>query len=84
MKTAVVFWDVAPCGSCLNRRFGGTYRLHLQGRKIRELSCSSIAKFQDYLSFVRFLDVCSTEEFYGQTFVASETLYLLRRSTSSD
>jgi hypothetical protein len=29
-----VFWDVAPCRSCVNRRFGGTYRLHLQGRKI--------------------------------------------------
>jgi hypothetical protein len=35
MKSAV-FWDVAPCRSCVNRRFGGTYRLHLQGRKIRE------------------------------------------------
>jgi hypothetical protein len=29
-----VFWDVAPCRSCANRRFLGTYRLHLQGRKI--------------------------------------------------
>jgi hypothetical protein len=27
----VVFWDVALCRSCINRRFGGTYRLHLQG-----------------------------------------------------
>jgi hypothetical protein len=35
MKIAV-FWDVAPCRSCLSRRFGGTYHLHLQGRKIRE------------------------------------------------
>jgi hypothetical protein len=35
MKNAV-FWDVAPCSSCVNRRFGGTYRLYLQGRKIRE------------------------------------------------
>jgi hypothetical protein len=35
MKNAI-FWDVAPCRSCMNRRFGGTYRLHLQGRKIRE------------------------------------------------
>jgi hypothetical protein len=26
-----VLWDVAPCRSCMNRRFGGTYRLHLQG-----------------------------------------------------
>jgi hypothetical protein len=23
-----VFWDVTPCGSCKNRRFGGTYRLY--------------------------------------------------------
>jgi hypothetical protein len=23
-----VFWDVAPCKSCVNRRFGGTYLLH--------------------------------------------------------
>jgi hypothetical protein len=28
----IVFWDVAPCGSGLKRRYGGTYRLHLQGR----------------------------------------------------
>jgi hypothetical protein len=36
MKNAV-FWDVALCRSSgLNRRFGGTYRLHLHGRKIRE------------------------------------------------
>jgi hypothetical protein len=30
MKNAV-FWDVAPCRYFVNRRFGGTYRLHLQG-----------------------------------------------------
>jgi hypothetical protein len=30
----VVFWDVALFRSCVNRRFGGKYRLHLQGRKI--------------------------------------------------
>jgi hypothetical protein len=35
MKNAVL-WDVAPCRSCVNRRFGGTYRLRIQGRKIRE------------------------------------------------
>jgi hypothetical protein len=27
----VVFWDVTPCCSCKNRRFGGTWRLHHQG-----------------------------------------------------
>jgi hypothetical protein len=31
-----VFWDVALCTSCVNRCFGGNYRLHLQGRKMRE------------------------------------------------
>jgi hypothetical protein len=30
MKNAV-FWDVAPYSSCVNRCFGGTYHLHLQG-----------------------------------------------------
>jgi hypothetical protein len=34
------FWDLAPCRSCVNRRFGGTYRLYLQGRKIRERGTS--------------------------------------------
>jgi hypothetical protein len=32
MKNAV-FWDLTPCGSCKNRCFGGTYRLHHRGRK---------------------------------------------------
>jgi hypothetical protein len=35
-----VFWDVSPCRFCVYRRFGGTYRLHLQGRKIRERGTS--------------------------------------------
>jgi hypothetical protein len=30
-----VFWDVTLCGSCKNRRFGGTQRLHHQGDKNR-------------------------------------------------
>jgi hypothetical protein len=34
MKNAV-FWDVRPCGSCKDRRFGGTYRHHHQGDKNR-------------------------------------------------
>jgi hypothetical protein len=33
LKNAV-FWDVVPCKSYVNQRFRGTYRLHLQGRKI--------------------------------------------------
>jgi hypothetical protein len=30
-----VFWDVTPCDSCKNRRFGGTWRLLHQGDKNR-------------------------------------------------
>jgi hypothetical protein len=30
-----VFWIVTPCGSCNNRRFGGTWRLLHQGDKNR-------------------------------------------------
>jgi hypothetical protein len=42
LKNAV-FWDVVTCGTLKNRRFGGTCRLHLQGRKnsAREESVSS-------------------------------------------
>jgi hypothetical protein len=39
LKNAV-FWDVAPCKFCVKRRLEGTYRLHLQGRKIRERGTS--------------------------------------------
>jgi hypothetical protein len=32
---STIFWDVTPCSpSSVNRSFGETYRLHLQGRKI--------------------------------------------------
>jgi hypothetical protein len=31
-----VFWDITLCSLLrLNRRFGGAYRLHVQGRRIR-------------------------------------------------
>jgi hypothetical protein len=32
MKSSI-FWDITSCSPVkVNRRFGGTYRLHLQGR----------------------------------------------------
>jgi hypothetical protein len=27
----IIFWEMTLCGSYKNRRFGGSYRLHLQG-----------------------------------------------------
>jgi hypothetical protein len=32
-KVNAIFWDVTPCGSCKNRRFGGNYPFHNQGEK---------------------------------------------------
>jgi hypothetical protein len=31
----IIFWEITPCGSYKNRRFGGSYRLHLQGARVR-------------------------------------------------
>jgi hypothetical protein len=32
---SIIFWDITSCSPLsVNRRFGGTYRFHLQGRKI--------------------------------------------------
>jgi hypothetical protein len=35
-----IFWDIQPCSPYVNRRFGGTYYLHLQGRKSAEQETS--------------------------------------------
>jgi hypothetical protein len=42
-----VFWDVAPCRYCVNQRFGGTYRLHLQVRRQEEI--------RDYMSQIEYV-----------------------------
>jgi hypothetical protein len=48
-----VFWDVRPCGSCKNRRFGGTYSFHHQGVKGRTqyVSMSSLPIEENYVRF---------------------------------
>jgi hypothetical protein len=33
IKKNIIFWNVALCRSWVNRRFGGKYRLHFQGKK---------------------------------------------------
>jgi hypothetical protein len=34
VMNSTIFWDIMPCSPLsVNRRFGGTYYLHLQGRK---------------------------------------------------
>jgi hypothetical protein len=35
---STIFWDIAPCSPMkVNRSFGGTHHLHLQGRRIRKI-----------------------------------------------
>jgi hypothetical protein len=43
MKNAV-FWNVPPCSSCKNRRFGGRYRLYHLVERIIELGASAIPR----------------------------------------
>jgi hypothetical protein len=41
MKSSI-FWDITPCSPLkFSRHFGGTYRLHLQGRRICQASLPS-------------------------------------------
>jgi hypothetical protein len=41
---SIIFWDMTLCSpSSFNRRFGGTYRLHLQGGKIGSAKTSKQA-----------------------------------------
>jgi hypothetical protein len=39
---AAIFWDIAPCSQYMNKRFGRTYHLHLQGRKSAEEGTSEL------------------------------------------
>jgi hypothetical protein len=42
---SIIFWDMTPCSPLsITRRFGGSYRLHLQGRGL--LNYSSILKME--------------------------------------
>jgi hypothetical protein len=42
-----IFWDITPCSPLsVNRRFGGTYCLHLQGRKISRARSQCKSRWQ--------------------------------------
>jgi hypothetical protein len=44
---STIFWDITPCSPLsVNRRFGGTYRLHLQGRSEQETSVKGVNQRQ--------------------------------------
>jgi hypothetical protein len=42
----IIFWEMTPCGSYKNRRFGGSYRLHLQGARVRAGYSASLCLYR--------------------------------------
>jgi hypothetical protein len=50
MKNAV-FWDVGPCSSCVNRRFGGKYRPHLHGASSQKTAFFKVTAVKTYIVF---------------------------------
>jgi hypothetical protein len=50
MKNAVT-WNVTPCGSCKNRRFGESYRHH-QDERIGELGTLAVTTNRSALRYV--------------------------------
>jgi hypothetical protein len=44
---SIIIWDMTPCNLLkVNRRFGGTYRLHIQGQNIRRVRIQSESRWQ--------------------------------------
>jgi hypothetical protein len=46
IKKNVDFWDVVPCGSCKNRRFGERYRLVQLGEKSQQARNNVSSNYQ--------------------------------------
>jgi hypothetical protein len=74
----VVFWDVAPCRFYVNRRFGGTYRLHLQGRKIHERRTSVSRCLQT--AFCTSIEIKNKDCIYHEHAACNHLLTLVPRS----
>jgi hypothetical protein len=57
---SIIFWDMTPCSLLgFNRRFGGTYRLQLQGRRNRFSKPASSA--EPISSTLKMEAICSFE-----------------------
>jgi hypothetical protein len=56
---STIFWDLMPCSPLkANRRFGGTYRLRLQDRRINKQDSA-------YSSTLKMEAICSSETSVG-------------------
>jgi hypothetical protein len=51
----IIFWEMTLCGSYKNRRFGGSYHLHLQGERDEQVQGETVSSCIDG----KFLAHCS-------------------------
>jgi hypothetical protein len=63
---STIFWDITPCSLLkVNRRFGGTYRLHLQGRRTSRASnlppAFTLVSCSVHSSTLKMEAICSSE-----------------------
>jgi hypothetical protein len=70
----IIFWEMTPCGSYKNRRFGGSYSLHLQGARVRAGHSLCLYKSLQLRS-VTCLHSCTLKM---ETIRSSETSVLIR------
>jgi hypothetical protein len=58
---SIIFWDVTPCSLLrCNRRFGGTYRLHIQGRRSKH-TCLHAGLAEIFSSTLKMEAICFSE-----------------------
>jgi hypothetical protein len=70
----VIFWDVAPCRPCVNRRIGGTYRLHLQERGT-SVSRWLQTQYQKMAFFVKISNMTSNYMFSNFGLLKTDVLF---------
>jgi hypothetical protein len=81
LDKSTIFWDITRCRpSKVNRRFGGTHRLHLQGRISRARNQRE-SRWQAELSFKLVPCSASSSTLKMETICSSETSVDFRRTT---
>jgi hypothetical protein len=83
MKSTIL-WDITPCNPLsVNLRFGGTYRLHLQGRKNKfsKKPAWKLNLFSQLWWWRRYVPAKRRFTFNGQHGVISQNIVLFRLTT---
>jgi hypothetical protein len=84
LKKSIIFWDITPCSPLsVNRSFGETYRLHLQGRrnKFRKKPASVKQNNACHQLACWFLAELISSTLKIEAFCSSETSVVAQRTT---